>query len=88
MTREDMILLMEAYDDLMGMDHVLQSLTGLGHSSGQFIHLDNIYEVLRNNCHSSYQELPEEEIDNVLLQTIDDPELTVEERVDLFLNGR
>lgn len=37
MTRKDMILLLEAADDLQKMNQTLVKLTGLGYASGDFI---------------------------------------------------
>lgn len=87
MTREDMILLIEAENDLQELDWMLETITGLGYANGKFIHLDNIYEVLRNNSHSFYRELPEEESDAVLYAIIENRDMTMEERVDLLLSG-
>ena len=54
MTQKDMILLVEAQEDIFKIDILLKKLTGLGHSSGEFINLDNIFEIICNNVHRSY----------------------------------
>lgn len=88
MTQEDITIMVEVADSLREMDSQLIRLTGKGHSTGEFVRLDNIYKVIKHNIHSSYLELPEEEdTERVLIAIIDNKELTVEERVDLLLSG-
>lgn len=88
MTREDMMLLLEVEDELWEMDKVMKRLTGMGYQEGAFYNIGGIYEVIRNHVHSSYLEFPEEEdTERVLIEIIDNKELTVEERVDQLLNG-
>lgn len=88
MTKEDMIIMVEAADSLREMDLELMRLTGKGHSTGEFVRLDNIYKVIKHNIHSSYKELTEEEIDKVLMEILNNEDLSLEERADLLLKGK
>lgn len=88
MTREDMILLIQAENQLQEINWLFEMICGLGYQNGKFIHLDNVYEVLRNNSNSYYVEvLPEEESDAVLYAVIENRDMTLEERADLLLSG-
>ncbi|MCI8507047.1 MAG: hypothetical protein HFJ06_00585 [Lachnospiraceae bacterium] len=88
MTKEDMIIMVEAADSLREMDLELVRLTGKGYSTGEFVRLDNIYKVIKHNIHSSYKELTEEEIDKVLMEILNNEDLSVEERANLLLKGK
>lgn len=69
MDRKDFMMLIEAQDALENMDKILHELTGCGHGSGEFIALDNVYEVIRNNSQTEYRntERGEEEFLAILL---------------------
>ena len=54
MEKSDLILLIEAEDELHRMDKVLEQLTGQGHADGEFVKLDNVYNVIHNNSHPSF----------------------------------
>lgn len=82
MTRKDIILLLEAADDLQRMNQTLVKLTGLGYASGDFIKLDNIYEVIRNNSHKTYLKIPEAESREASYKIITNRNLTVEKKAD------
>lgn len=88
MTQEDMIIMVEVADSLREMDLELIRLTGKGHSTGEFVRLNNIYKVIKHNIHSSYKNLTEEEMDKVLMEILDNEELSIEERAYLLLEGR
>lgn len=88
MTQEDITIMVEVADSLREMDSQLIRLTGKGHSTGEFVRLDNIYKVIKHNIHSSYKELTEKEIDKVLMQILDNEDLSAEERANLLLEGK
>ena len=54
MTREDMVLLIEAEDTINNMNAVFMQLTGFGYADGEFAKLDNVFEVILNNSDKSY----------------------------------
>ena len=54
MERKDMALLIEVEDELHNMDKALEQLAGHGHASGDFIKLDNIFDVIHRNSHEYY----------------------------------
>lgn len=88
MTREDMILLIQAENQIQEINWLFEMVYGLGYQNGKFIYLDNVYEVLRNNSNSYYTEvLPEGESDAVLYAIIENRDMTLEERADLLLSG-
>ena len=41
-----MALLIEVEDTLADIDEVLEQLAGHGHASGEFIKLDNVFDVI------------------------------------------
>ena len=43
--KKDMALLIEVEDTLADMDEALGRLAGHGHASGEFIKLDNVFDV-------------------------------------------
>ena len=49
MEKKDMALLIEVEDTLDDMDKALELLTGHGHANGEFIKLDNVFEVIYRN---------------------------------------
>ena len=54
MNQRDMALLIEVEDELDKMDQALEQLAGHGHASGNFVKLDNVYDVIQHNAHPSY----------------------------------
>lgn len=88
MTREDMILLIQAENQIQEINWLFEMVCGLGYQNGKFIYLDNVYEVLRNNSNSYYTEvLPEGKSDAVLYAIIENRDMTLEKRADLLLSG-
>ena len=83
--KRDMIRLIEAEDEIDRMDKVLEQLTGYGHASGDFIKLDNVYDVIQNNAHPAY--LGSEEADQKFHELISNKEKTPVERAEILLNG-
>lgn len=45
MEKKDMALLIEMEGILADMDEALEQLTGHGHANGEFIKLDNVFDV-------------------------------------------
>lgn len=86
MKKEDMVLLIEVEDELADMDRALEQLTGHGHASGEFIKLDNVYDVIYHNSHTIYSENPEEG-QELFFQLLISRELTPEQRADILVNG-
>ena len=54
MEKKDMALLIEVEDELNDMDKALEQLAGHGHASGEFIRLDNVFDVIYRNSHTVY----------------------------------
>ena len=54
MEKRDMALLIEVEDELHNMDQALEQLAGHGHASGEFIKLDNVFDVIHRNSHEYY----------------------------------
>ncbi len=86
MKRRDMALLIEAEDTMDDMDKVLEQLTGYGHTEGDFIKLDNIFEVILKNSHKYYSENSEEKM-QLFLGILMNRDKTPEERADILMNG-
>ncbi|MDE6626603.1 MAG: hypothetical protein K2K56_09570 [Lachnospiraceae bacterium] len=88
MTQQDMILLVKAQEDILKMDILLKRLTGLGHSNGEFINLDNIFEVIRNNVHCSYHSKYNKtdcELDDKIYDIITKKNMTAEQKAAILL---
>lgn len=85
-TLEDMVSLIEAEDDLHDMDKALEQLAGHDHASGEFIKLDNIFNVILRNSHEYYREQSEEKM-QLFYQIIMSRNMSPEERADILLNG-
>lgn len=49
-----MAKLIEVEDELHNMDKVLEQFAGHGHASGDFIGLNNVFNVIQNNSHESF----------------------------------
>ena len=86
MKKKDMALLIEAEDTLDDMDRLLERFTVYGHSEGDFIKLDNIFEVIYNNSHKYYSENSEEKM-QLFLSILMCRDRTPEERADILMNG-
>ncbi len=84
--KEDMALLIEVEDELHNMDQVLEQLAGHGHASGEFIKLDNVFDVIYRNSHAVYSENPEEG-QALFFQILMSRDLTPEQRADILMNG-
>ena len=86
MEKKDMALLIEVEDTLEDMDETLAQLTGHGHANGEFIKLDNVFEVIYRNSHTIYSGNPEEG-QELFFQILMSRNLTPEQRADILLNG-
>ena len=84
--KKDMALLIEVEDELDNMDKALEQLAGHGHASGEFIKLDNVFEVIYRNSHTIYSGNPEEG-QELFFQILMSRNLTPEQRADILLNG-
>ncbi len=85
-TLEDMVSLIEAEDDLHDMDKALEQLAGHDHASGEFIKLDNIFNVILRNSHEYYREQSEEKM-QLFYQIIMSRNMPPEDRADILMNG-
>lgn len=81
-----MVLLIETEDTLNDMDKVLEQLAGHGHASGDFIRLDNVFDVIYNNSHAIYSGDPEKG-QELFFQIIMNRVWTPEQRADILMNG-
>ena len=86
MEKKDMALLIEVEDTLEDMDETLAQLTGHGHANGEFIKLDNVFEVIFRNSHTVYSGNPEEG-QELFFQILMSRNLTPEQRADILMNG-
>ena len=86
MEKKDMALLIEVEDTLEDMDETLRQLTGYGHANGEFIKLDNVFEVIYRNSHTVYSGNPEEG-QELFFQILMSRNLTPEQRADILMNG-
>jgi len=84
--KADMALLIEVEDELYNMDKALEQLAGHGHASGDFIKLDNVFDVIYRNSHTVYSGNPEEG-QELFFQILMSRELTPEQRADILMNG-
>ncbi|MCI8496412.1 MAG: hypothetical protein HFI74_12170 [Lachnospiraceae bacterium] len=84
---KDMALLIEVEDELHNMDKALELLTGHGHANGEFIKLDNVFEVIYRNSHTVYSGNPEEG-QELLFQILMSRNLTPEQRADILMSGK
>lgn len=85
MNQRDMALLIEVEDELDKMDQALEQLAGHGHASGNFVKLDNVYDVIQHNAHPSY--MSSDEADEIFYHTVTDREKTPQERAEILLDG-
>lgn len=85
MDQRDMELLIEVEDELDKMDQALEQLAGHGHASGEFIKLDNVYDVIRHNAHPAYS--GSEEAVQKFIEILYDRRRTPQERAEILLGG-
>lgn len=86
MDKADMALLIEVEDELYSMDKALEQLAGHGHASGEFIKLDNVFDVIYRNSHTVYSGNPEEG-QELFFRILMSREMSPEERADILMNG-
>lgn len=86
MEKKDMASLIEVEDELHNMDKALERLTGHGHASGEFIKLDNIFDVIYRNSHEYYTG-QSDEIMQLFFQILMSREMSPEDRADILMNG-
>ena len=86
MEKRDMELLIEVEDELDNMDKALEQLAGHGHASGEFIRLDNVFDVIQNNSHECFSKESEESM-QAFFDIMQDRKKTPEERADILLSG-
>ena len=84
--KKDMVLLIETEDTLNDMDKVLERLAGHGHASGDFIKLDNVFDVIYNNSHAIYSGDPEKG-QELFFQIIMNRTWTPAQRAEILMNG-
>ena len=81
-----MASLIEVEDTLHDMDKALEQLAGHGHASGDFIRLDNVFDVIHRNSHEYYAS-DEEDRMQLFFQILMNREMLPEERADILMNG-
>ncbi|MDE7327024.1 MAG: hypothetical protein K2N63_12270 [Lachnospiraceae bacterium] len=86
MSKEDMKSLIEVEDALADMDKSLEKLAGLGHASGEYVKLDNVFDVIYRNSHTVYSGNAEEG-QELFFRILMSREMTPEQRADILLNG-
>lgn len=86
MTKEDMALLIEAEDAMTDMDKALEELAGHGHAEGEFIKLDNVFDVIYRNSHAVYSGNPEEG-QELFFHILMNRDWTSEQRAEILMNG-
>lgn len=86
MEKRDMALLIEVEDELYNMDKALEQLAGYGHANGEFIKLDNVFDVIQNNSHARFSSTSEESM-QAFFGVIQDRDKTPEERAEILMNG-
>lgn len=84
--KKDMALLIEVEDELHNMDKALEQLAGHGHASGDFIKLDNVFDVIHRNSHEYYTVESDERM-QLFFQILMSRDMTPEERADILMNG-
>ena len=84
MEKRDMALLIEVEDELHNMDKVLEQLAGHGHASGEFIKLDNVFDVIQNNSYECFSSESEETM-QAFFDIMQRREMSPEERADILL---
>ena len=86
MEKRDMALLIEVEDELHNMDMALEQLAGHGHASGEFIRLDNVFDVIQNNSHACFSKESEKSM-QAFFDIMQDRDRTPEQRADILMNG-
>ncbi|RKI38481.1 hypothetical protein D7V86_19570 [bacterium D16-51] len=86
MDQKDMMRLIETEDEINQMDKVFEQLAGYGHASGDFIKLDNVYDVIQHNAHPAYS--GSEEADLKFIEILYDRKRTPDERAEILLRGK
>ena len=86
MEKRDMASLIEVEDTLHDMDKALEQLAGHGHASGDFIRLDNVFDVIHRNSHEYYTS-DEDDRMQLFFQILMNREMLPEERADILMNG-
>lgn len=86
MEKRDMALLIEVEDELHNMDQVLEQLAGHGHASGEFIRLDNVFDVIQNNSHACFSKESEESM-QAFFDIMQRREMSPEKRAEILMNG-
>lgn len=86
MDKKDMVLLIEAEDAMTDMDKALEQLAGHGHAEGEFVKLDNVFDVIYRNSHAVYSGNPEEG-QELFFHVLMNRNWTVEQRADILMNG-
>lgn len=86
MDKKDMALLIEAEDAMAGMDKALEQLAGHGHAEGEFVKLDNVFDVIYRNSHAVYSGNPEEG-QELLFHVLMNRNWMAEQRADILMNG-
>lgn len=86
MEKKDLVLLIEMEDTLEDMDKTLVQLAGHGHASGDFIKLDNVFDVIQNNSHEYYAD-KSEDTTQLFMSILMSREKTPEERADILMSG-
>ena len=81
LSTEDMIRLIETEGEINQMDKVFEQL-----ASGDFIKLDNVYDVIQHNAHPAYS--GSEEADQKFIEILYDRKRTPDERAEILLSGR
>lgn len=81
-----MALLIEVEDTLNDMDNALEQLTGYGHANGEFVKLDNVFNVIQNNSHKYYADKAEDKT-QLFMSILIGREKTPEECADILING-
>ena len=86
MDQKDMALLIEVEDELHDMDKALEQLAGHGHASGDFVKLDNVFDVIHRNSHEYYASDADDRM-QLFFQILMNREMLPEERADILMNG-
>lgn len=86
MEKRDMASLIEVEDMLHDMDKALEQLAGHGHASGDFIRLDNVFDVIHRNSHEYYTSDADDRM-KLFFQILMNREMLPEEWVDILING-
>lgn len=84
--KRDMALLIEVEDELHNMDQALEQLARHGHASGEFIELDNVFDVIQNNSHECFSSESDETM-QAFFDIMQDRDRAPEERAEILMNG-